>query len=205
MNRRLGIAPPQGSPLDYRHVFLSMPAALMVTRYRVICDCNSAFLDMFRACRNDFIGQTVRVLYPNQTDFERCGARVIPTLKRHGRFTEARVMQRIGGDLFWVSVTGFTETRDDPYREAFWFFSELGLAAAAPDGKTSVHQAVSDAKNSMTQRERDVAALLIQNQTAKEIGRALGISPRTVEVFRSKLLKKFNAPSTAVLVKYLLA
>lgn len=205
MNRRSAKVPSQSDPIDYERVFLNMPVALMVTRQRVICDCNNSFLEMFRATRDDFVGQTVRILYPNQTDFERFGARVIPILKRYGRFTEARAMQRIGGDLFWVNVTGSTETRDDPYREALWFFSEIGVATNLPSGRTSAHQLFSDAKNSMTQRERDVAALLIQNQTAKEIGKVLGISPRTVEVFRGKLLKKFNAPSTAVLVKYLLA
>ncbi|NML96578.1 hypothetical protein HHL24_01165 [Paraburkholderia sp. RP-4-7] len=37
------------------------------------------------------------------------------------------------------------------------------------------------------------------------MGIALGISPRTVEVFRGKLLKKFGVPSTNALVKTLLA
>ena len=195
---------PASEPIDYEQVFAHVPVALMVTRQRVISACNHQFLDMFRATSEALVGQTVRVLYPNQVAFERFGARVIPALKRFGRIAEPRAMQRADGELFWVNVTGVTEHRDDPYREALWFFSEMG-AASLSGGASTANKLIAEAKNSMTRRERDVAALLIQNQTAKEIGIALGISPRTVEVFCGKLLKKFGVPSTSELVKTLLA
>jgi DNA-binding CsgD family transcriptional regulator len=192
-------------PIDYEQVFAHVPVALMVTRQRVISACSRQFLEMFRTTGEALVGQSVRVLYPNQVAFERFGARVIPALKKFGRITEPRAMQRIDGELFWVHVTGVSEHRDDPYREALWFFSEMGAATNLSGSASSANRLIAEAKNSMTKRERDVAALLIQNQTAKEIGIALGISPRTVEVFRGKLLKKFDAPSTSELVKTLLA
>lgn len=198
-------AAPASGPIDYEQVFRHVPVALMVTRQRVISACNLQFMDMFRAASETLIGQSVRMLYPNQVAFERFGARVIPALKKFGRIAEPRAMQRADGELFWVNVTGVSEYRDDPYREALWFFSEMGVATSLSGGASSANKLIADAKNSMTRRERDVAALLIQNQTAKEIGIALGISPRTVEVFRGKLLKKFDAPSTNALVKTLLA
>jgi PAS domain S-box-containing protein len=191
--------------IDYHRVFENVPVALMVTRQRAISACNLQFTDMFRATSEALIGQTVRILYPNEEAFRRFGARVIPALKKFGRITEPRAMQRLDGQLFWVNVTGVSEHRDDPYREALWFFSEMGVAASLSGGASSANKLIAAAKNSMTKRERDVAALLIQNQTAKEIGIALGISPRTVEVFRGKLLKKFDASSTHELVKTLLA
>ena len=196
---------PASGPINYEQVFAHAPVALMVTRQRVISACNRQFLDMFRATSDVLIGQSVRILYPNQVAFERFGARVIPALKKFGRITEPRAMQRIDGELFWVHVTGVSEHRADPYREALWVFSEMGVAASLAGGASSANKLIAEAKNSMTRRERDVAALLIQNQTAKEIGITLGISPRTVEVFRGKLLKKFDAPSTHELVKTLLS
>jgi PAS domain S-box-containing protein len=196
---------PGSEPIDYEQVFAHVPVALMVTRQRVISACNRQLLDMFRATSDALIGQTVRILYPNDVAFERFGARVIPALKKFGRITEPRAMQRTDGELFWVNVTGVSEHRDDPYREALWFFSEMDVTASLSGGASSANKLIAEAKNSMTKRERDVAALLIQKQTAKEIGIALGISPRTVEVFRGKLLKKFDAPSTNALVKILLA
>jgi DNA-binding CsgD family transcriptional regulator len=56
----------------------------------------------------------------------------------------------------------------------------------------------------MTARERDVATLLIEGKTGKEIAKALHISPRTVDVYRTRLLRKYNVSSTPELVGFLL-
>lgn len=190
--------------LDYAQAFLHMPAALMISRRRVITDCNLAFAQMFHTTRECFVGQAVRVLYPSQVDSDRFGKRVVPILAQYGRFTDSRVMRRADGELFWVSVTGATQNRDDPYAEALWMFAEIGADASGvnPTGRRQVDSA---ARGNMTPRERDIASLLIENKTAKEIGKILEISPRTVEIYRSRLLRKFNAPSTVELVKKLLS
>ena len=51
---------------------------------------------------------------------------------------------------------------------------------------------------------RDVAALLIDGRTGKEIAKALNISPRTVDIYRARLLRKYNVNSTKRLVELLL-
>jgi two-component system, LuxR family, response regulator FixJ len=50
-------------------------------------------------------------------------------------------------------------------------------------------------------REREVLALVVEGLTNKEIGRALGVSPRTVEAHRAHLFEKLEAPSLAQLVR----
>ena len=57
----------------------------------------------------------------------------------------------------------------------------------------------------LTPREREVAALLMQGQTSKEIGKVLAISHRTVEIHRARLMRKYQAHSTPDLVHRLLA
>jgi DNA-binding CsgD family transcriptional regulator len=190
--------------VDYQHAFALMPVALMISRQRVITACNQAFADMFRCPRAALMGQSMRVLYPNQVDFERFGSRVIPVLSKHGGFTDSRAFKRADGELFWVSVTGASEHRDDPYAEALWMFAELdeSPAAAKLSGRRQLDW---EARSKMTRRERDVAALLIENQTSKEIAKVLEISPRTVEIYRSRLLRKFGAATTAELLKRLLS
>jgi PAS domain S-box-containing protein len=54
-------------------------------------------------------------------------------------------------------------------------------------------------------REREVAAHLMRGLTSKEIGRALVISHRTVEIYRARLMRKFKASTTADLVQRLMA
>jgi len=53
----------------------------------------------------------------------------------------------------------------------------------------------------LTEREREVLGLIIEGLTNKEIGRALGLSPRTVETHRANLFDKLAAPSLAHLIR----
>ncbi|MDQ5898185.1 MAG: hypothetical protein QG612_2271, partial [Pseudomonadota bacterium] len=57
----------------------------------------------------------------------------------------------------------------------------------------------------LTPREREIAALLVEGLTSKLIGRRLGISPRTVDVYRARLMRKYEAATTPELVKRLLS
>ena len=51
-------------------------------------------------------------------------------------------------------------------------------------------------------REREVLALIVGGLTNKEAGRALGLSPRTVETHRAHLFEKLAAPSLAQLIRH---
>lgn len=62
----------------------------------------------------------------------------------------------------------------------------------------------SDPLVKLTPREREIAALLSQGQSNKEIGFQLGISSRTVEVHRARLMLKLGITSAAELVHLIL-
>lgn len=53
----------------------------------------------------------------------------------------------------------------------------------------------------LTPRERQVFAALIEGRSNKEIALLLEISPRTVEIFRSKVMDKMKAESLSALVR----
>ena len=52
----------------------------------------------------------------------------------------------------------------------------------------------------LSPREREVLGLIVSGLTNKEIGRALGLSPRTVETHRANLFAKLGAPTLAQLI-----
>jgi two-component system response regulator FixJ len=54
----------------------------------------------------------------------------------------------------------------------------------------------------LSEREREVLGLIVEGLTNKEIGRALGLSPRTVETHRANLVNKLQAPSLAQLIRH---
>lgn len=53
----------------------------------------------------------------------------------------------------------------------------------------------------LSEREREVLSLVIEGQTAKQIARALGVSPRTVETHRANLGTKLETDSLAQLIR----
>ncbi|MFC6279662.1 MULTISPECIES: response regulator transcription factor [Polaromonas] len=54
----------------------------------------------------------------------------------------------------------------------------------------------------LTEREREVLGLIVAGLTNKEIGRALDVSPRTVETHRANLFSKLEAESLAQLIRH---
>ena len=185
----------QASAIDYRLAFEHAPVGLVLSHNRIMVDCNARLCEMFGASRSALIGQSFRVLYPSVAEFERIGKRMEPILNASGRYADNRMMKRLDGPLrgetFWCHVTGRALNRDAPHESGIWTFEDLG-------SRRSV-------KADLTPREREVAAQLMQGLTSKEMGKALGISHRTVEIHRARLMRKYSASTTAELVQKLLA
>lgn len=53
----------------------------------------------------------------------------------------------------------------------------------------------------LTPREFEVLAVVVHGASSKEAGRQLGISPRTVEVHRSRIMEKLRVKNTAALIR----
>ena len=56
----------------------------------------------------------------------------------------------------------------------------------------------------LTPRETEVLDLILMGYTNKEVGQALKISPRTIEVHRARIMLKLGARSTVDLVRLVL-
>jgi two-component system response regulator FixJ len=74
-------------------------------------------------------------------------------------------------------------------------------AAEASDEVTLVHQRM----ETLSERERQVLDGVVDGQPNKVIARELGISPRTVEIYRAKLMAKMHADNLAALVRMTLS
>ena len=183
------------SGIDYRLAFDLAPLGLALSRQRTIVDCNQALCEMFGAAREQLVGQSFQVLYPSADEYERTGARITPILGRSGTYADDRVMKRVDGrfkgETFWCHVTGRALHLEAPHEAGIWSFEDLSSRRAV--------------KAELTGREREVAAFLMGGLTSKEIGKTLGISHRTVEIYRARLMRKYQAHSTPDLVHRLLA
>jgi PAS domain S-box-containing protein len=187
--------PAAASPVDYRLAFDLAPIGLALSRQRTMVDCNQALCDMFGASRDQLVGQSFQILYPSPDEFERTGERMAPLLGKNGTYADDRIMKRVDGRLkgepFWCHVTGRALRREAPHEAGIWSFEDLSSRRAVRAG--------------LTPREREVAAFLMDGLTSKGIGKALGISPRTVEIHRARLIRKYKASSSVDLVNKLIA
>lgn len=187
---------PQGPApaIDYRLAFDLAPVGLVLSRHRTMVDCNQAVCEMFGVTPDQLIGQSFQLLYPSADEFERIGERIAPILNAKGHYSDERVMKRVGGrfagQTFWCHVTGRALDRSDPHAAGIWSFEDLSSRRPV--------------KAELTAREREVAALVMKGLTAKETAKALGISPRTVEIYRARLMRKYQASSSVDLVQRLL-
>ena len=109
-----------------------------------------------------------------------------PILNARGYYADSRIMKRANGETFWCHVTGRALDRCNPHASGIWSFEDLSQQRPV--------------KADLTSREREVAARLLDGMTSKEIGRVLGISHRTVEIYRARLMRKYGANTTADLV-----
>ncbi len=179
---------------DYQTAFQLAPVGLILSRQRIIVDCNERVCEIFGASPEQLIGESFRVLYPSADEYERTGERIAPILNAHGVYGDNRVMRRVGGqragETFWCHVTGRALDRSAPHAAGIWTFEDL-----------SAQRPVTAA---LTAREREVAAQLLRGLTSKEIGRELGISHRTVEIYRARLMRKYGAATAAELAQRLM-
>lgn len=176
---------------DYRTAFELAPIGLVLSRRRLMVDVNREVLAMFRAERSQMLGRSFEVLYPSAAEFERTGARIVASLDAYGRYADERVMKRMDGELFWCHVTGRALDPAEPHAAGIWTFEDLSSRRVL--------------KVDFTAREREIAALLVEGLTSKGIGRRLAISPRTVDVYRTRLMRKTGAASTPELIHKLLS
>jgi PAS domain S-box-containing protein len=171
---------------DVALAFQLAGVGLFISRDRIIKCCNEAFADMFGYKQDELNGQSVECLYPSHEEFEHTGSRGLPVMQKTGRYSDERIMMRKDGSLFWCHVIGRSLHRDSPYACAVWSFEDISTKRPVTV--------------ELTGREREVAQLLIEGKTSKEIARLLSISARTVEAHRARLNRKFNVKNPVELI-----
>lgn len=83
---------------------------------------------------------------------------------------------------------------------AQWIGHEIVLSEQQAS-QAAETQAIRERFATVTPREKDVLVLLIQGESNKMIARALGLSPKTVEMHRANLIRKTAAKSSTELVQ----
>jgi PAS domain S-box-containing protein len=162
------------------------PVGLCLSRRRVIQRCNEAMASMFGYSTQALAGQSLSLLYPSRAEFEGIGERGGMVMRETGVYADERIMKHRDGRLFWCHVAGRALDRHDPFVCAVWMFEDI--SARRP------------VTAELTPREREIAQLLVQGKTSKQIARLLDISPRTIDAHRVRLMRKLKVSTPTEMV-----
>ncbi|ANN64931.1 LuxR family transcriptional regulator [Bordetella bronchialis] len=168
--------------LDYRQAFMLAPAGLCVSRWRVIQQANARLESIFRYPPGELNDASFDALYPTRRDMARATEGTAAALNARGIYACDRIMKRLDGELFWCRLVGRSLTPADPLALCIWTFEDL----------SSPHPVLPN----LNDREREIALLIAEGKTSKMVARHLNLSPRTVEMYRSRLMSKFSETTT---------
>lgn len=173
--------------LAFRHA----PDATLILADRVILRASLRVEAVFGFSPREVEGQSIRLLYPGQTDYEVIGERARSAMLISEVYRDERFMRRKDGQVVWMEGRGTALDRADPQRLAIWTYRPLDADPGAG--------------GSLTPAERRIARYLVNGFTSKEIAQAVGSSPRTVEVHRANMIRKLQVRNSFELVSRLLA
>lgn len=165
--------------------FESAPVGLVMTEHRVIVACNQTFCELSKYSGDELIGQSFRMLYTNQAEFEAVGNIGLKALIDEGSYSDQRILQCKDGSVIWCRFRAHTLTPEEPLSRAVLSYAKL---------------TVSPAQLALTARERDVVTGLMHGLTSRQISGQLGLSPRTIEDVRARLLRKFGVRNSTELL-----
>ncbi|MEI9990988.1 MAG: response regulator [Rhizomicrobium sp.] len=175
-------------------------AILLARRYRVkTFESARAFLDAGVKARDTCVLADIRMPEMDGLALQREINRTIPGMP-------VIIMTGHGDVPMAVQAMkeGAVEFLEKPFERGVLFgalenaFSRAALATAAAVGTAAVD---ATARKALTDREKDVFDLLVEGHQNKVIAHKLGISTRTVEVHRSRVMDKLGARSLADLVR----
>jgi len=176
---------------DYeRLAFLNAPDATLILSDRVILRASLRVLDVFGWSPAELEGQSIRLLYPGQSDYEVIGERARRALQEAPVYHDERFMRRKDGQVVWMQGSGAALDRTDPQRLAIWTYR--------PADRTGGEF------GPLTAAEKRIARYLVNGFTSKEIALALSCSHRTIEVHRANMIRKMQVRNSFELVRKLL-
>ena len=161
------------------------PVGIVMTEARVIRSCNARFAAMTGHDRATLPGQSFRLFYDSERAFAATRDIGLTPLREGRDYSDERLLRRADGGKLLGRFRARTLTPEDPLARLVMSFAPL--PDTAPD-------------RALSPRERTVVAGLTRGLTSKEIARELGLSPRTVEDVRARLLRRFKARNAAELL-----
>jgi PAS domain S-box-containing protein len=175
------------SSSDSQALFQLLPVGMVLCRQRVITHINAEFAHIFGYETSALVGKSLEILYPTHSHFVERGERWREFLSSNGGHSDERIMMRSGDHPIRMRVRGRCRDRSNPYLQVACAFEPVEPSQAL----------------ALSPREQDIVNAMNKGFTSKEIARILGLSHRTVETYRQRLMVKVGAKNAVQLLAML--
>ena len=98
---------------------------VMFVRDRKIISANRRCEELFAYESGKMIGQSTRILFPTELDFELAGKLQYPLIAEDDYFSEERKYKRQDGSIFWCMVSGSALDPLDPNNGSIWVYADI--------------------------------------------------------------------------------
>ncbi len=169
-----------------------IPLPAVIGSFRIMKACNAAYCDLFGYDAAELIGKSFSMLYDNRSDFIDNGFISEHQVRQHLNYVNERVMRKADGTRFWCKVRGRAIASGRTISRVLYCVEEISRPADRMSG-------------AITHRQRQILALVSQGRSNEEIGLELGISRRTVEAHRAKLMRELGVKNAAELMNWFIA
>ena len=157
--------------------FDNAPIGLVMSENRIIKRCNLKFATMLGYISEDVQGQSFRMFYGSDEEFEKIQHVGINALKTKGNYSDERLLHHREGHSVWCRFRAHSLTPDQPLDRIILSYAQI----------SNNTQTIT-----LSKRERQVLGLMNQGMSSKEIASDLELSPRTIDDVRSRLIKRFK-------------
>lgn len=179
-------------------------------RFAVVGECGSGedAIELARTLRPDIVILDINLPGISGIDATRQIRKCSPASKilgvsLHTHPTYARQMVQQG-------ASGYV-TKSSPREEMFRAIAEVlaGKKYICSEIKEAFSERIfssdraKDAIGSLTPRELQIISRIVQGETSREIGEALGVSLKTIEVHRYNILRKLDLKNTTALINFI--
>lgn len=190
----------QSGEARFRFLADAAPVMIRISGSDALCNYfNKSWLEFRgRAAEQEMGNGWTEGLHPDDRDL--CIETYLKSFSARQPFRVEYRLQRHDGEYRWVEDTGVPRYEEDG-RFAGFIGSAIDVSTRKRGIFTPDEQAVRMVF-SLTERERQVLVLIAEGKSTKEAAAQLGISYKTADSHRSRILEKLGVHETASMVRY---
>ena len=158
---------------------------IVFLRNRIVTSCNRRLEELFGYSPGELIGQSTRVLYPDDQIFEDVGQRAYALLATGRSFSEEVQLRRRDGSVFWGAITGRAVDPGKPFDGSIFIYADISERVRAEEEVTKLTRAVEQSPVSIVITSRDGAIEYVNPRFSMVTGysrhEVMGQNPRVLQ------------------------